>query len=129
MTVDLWVLMATCALLLFLASVPLFAVMRRAYGLPAMLGNREGLQPLTGWGGRVVRAYDNLRDNLILFAAVVLTVHHVGADNDQTAVSAIVFFCSRLVHASSYIAGIPVIRTVAYLFGVGATIAMAAHLF
>ncbi len=129
MTIELWTLMAVCALALFLSSVPLFRAMRLQWGFKAMLGNREGLSPLTGWGGRVVRAYGNTVDNIIFFAAVVLTAHHAGVSNDVTVAGALTFMACRIVYAFVYIRGIPVIRTVAYLGGVIGTLVIASQLF
>eukprot|EP00435_Cladocopium_sp_Y103_P078292 s1_g2031.t1 len=129
MTLELWILFATLCLALFISSVPLFRAMRQQWGFKAMLGPRDGLPPLTGWGGRVVRAYANLMDNLILFAVVVFTVHLVGASNEMTAFGALIFFVCRVAHAVFYIGGVPGLRTVAYLGGVGGLGLMAAQLF
>ncbi len=129
MTLELWLLLATIGLAVFISSVPLFRAMRQQWGFKAMLGPRDGLPPLTGWGGRVVRAYANLMDNLVLFGAVVLTIHVVGASNEMTALGAVIFFVSRLAHAVFYIGGVPVLRTVAYLGGVAGIGLMAAQLF
>jgi uncharacterized MAPEG superfamily protein len=129
MTVDLWVLMASCGLAFFISSVPLFRAMRQQWGFKAMLGGRDDVRPLTGWGGRVVRAHNNLIDNLVLFGAVVLSVHAVAASNDVTALGALIFFASRTAHFLFYIGGVPVLRTVAYLGGVGGTVMIASQLF
>jgi uncharacterized MAPEG superfamily protein len=129
MTIDLWILLATCGLAIFISSVPLFRAMRQQWGFKAMLGARDGVPPLTGWGGRVVRAYANLMDNLVLFAVVVLTAHVVGASNEQTAFGSIFFFACRIAHAVFYIGGVPVLRTVAYLGGVVGIAWIAAQLF
>jgi uncharacterized MAPEG superfamily protein len=129
MTVELWVLMASCGIAFFISSVPLFRAMRQQWGFKAMLGGRDEVRPLTGWGGRVVRAYSNLIDNLVLFGAVVLSVHVVGASNDASALGALIFLACRVAHAIFYIGGVPVLRTVVYLGGVGGTMMVAAQLF
>lgn len=121
--------MAVCALALFMSSVPLFRAMRLQWGFKAMLGNREGLSPLTGWGGRVVRAYGNTVDNIVFFGAVVLAAHLVGVSNDITVAGAMTFLACRFIYAFVYILGIPVIRTVAYLGGVIGTLIIASQLF
>jgi len=41
-------------------------------GLMALVGNREGLPEITGWGGRASRAHYNMLENLVLFASLVL---------------------------------------------------------
>ncbi|MCE7999226.1 MAG: MAPEG family protein [Rhodobiaceae bacterium] len=129
MTLELWILLATLALALFITSVPLFRAMRQQWGFKAMLGARDDVPPLTGWGGRVVRAYANLMDNLVYFAVVVLTAHVVGVSNEMTALGALIFFVCRVAHAFFYIAGVSVLRTVAYLGGVGGIGLVAAQLF
>lgn len=128
MTVELWVLIACCGLALFLSSGPLFRAMRLQWGFKAMLGNREDLPPLTGWGGRLVRAYDNLMNNIVLYGGVVLTAHAAGISNETTVLGAQIFLVSRLVHAGSYIGGIPVVRTIAYTTGAAGIIMIAAQL-
>ena len=129
MTTELWALIAGCGLAMFLSSVPLFRAMRLQWGFKAMLGNREDLPPLTGWGGRVVRSYNNLMNNLVLFGAVVLTAHAVEVSNGTTELGAQIFIVSRLIHAVTYIAGISVARTLAYIGGAIGTIMIAAQLF
>lgn len=129
MTIELWVLITCCGLALFLSSVPLFRAMRLQWGFKAMLGSREGLPPLTGWGGRVVRSYNNLMDNLVLYGAVVLTAHAIGVSNEWTVLGAHAFLIGRLLHAVTYIAGITVVRTLAYIVGMVGTVMIAVQLF
>jgi len=117
MTTDLWMLLASCALALLL-TVPLASAMRRQWGIAAMIGNRENLPKLKAWGGRTERAYRNLLDNIILFGAVVCAAQIAGASNEVTALGAIVFFVSRVVHAAAYIAGVSYLRTLAWFGGV-----------
>lgn len=115
MTTDLWMLVASGALALFISSVPLFRAMRQTWGFEGLVGNREDLPPLTGWGARTARAYNNLLDNIILFGAAVILAHITGSANETTALMSQVFFAARVVHAVTYIAGIRYVRTVAYL--------------
>jgi len=129
MTIELWILITSCGLALFMSSVPMFRAMRSEWGLKAMIGNREGLPPLTGWGGRLVRAHHNLMDNLILFGFAVLAAHVVGISNEVTVFGAQVFLVSRLIHALVYTIGLSVVRTVAYLGGAVGTVMIASQLF
>ena len=128
MTTELWMLVASGALAMFLSSVPLFRAMRQQWGFSIMLGNREDLTPLTGWGGRTVRAYNNLMDNNLLFGTAVVLAHITGANNEVTALAAQVYLGARIAHAAIYIAGIHALRTIAYLVGAAATIAIALQL-
>ncbi len=129
MTIELWVLVFCSGLALFLSSVVLFRAMRLQWGLSAMLGNREALPPLTGWGGRAVRAYSNLMDNLILYGAVALTAATIGVSNEWTILGAYAFLIGRTLHAVTYIAGVPVARTISYVVGLAGTIMIASQLF
>lgn len=128
MTTEIYVLLATCALLQILSSGPVFAGMRRQWGLAGALGNRENVPELTGWAGRAKRAHDNLAINLGLFSAIILTAAHLEVSNAVTSAGSLVFLGARVTHAISYIAGIKYVRTLAYLTGVGATIMIAIEL-
>jgi uncharacterized MAPEG superfamily protein len=87
-------------------------------GLPALAGNREGLAPCTGWAGRAARAHRNMLESLVLFAALVLVAVIAGRTNATTLLGAQLFVWARLVHAVIYVAGIPWLRTVAWLVSV-----------
>lgn len=128
MTTDLWMLVASGGLAMFLSSVPLFRAMRQQWGFANMLGNRENLTPLEGWGGRTVRAYNNLMDNNLLFGMVVILAHVTDSANETTALASQVFFAARVAHAVIYIAGVHTLRTIAYLVGAAAIITIAMQL-
>lgn len=87
-------------------------------GLPALAGNREGLQPATGWAGRAARAHRNMLENLALFAALVLIAAVAGRTDATTLLGAQIFFWARLVYAFVYLAGIPWLRTLVWLASV-----------
>lgn len=114
MTTDLWILVASALLqwaLIMAATTPRLL----KNGLSWALGNRsaEGVvQP--EWAIRTQRASDNLAENLVLFAILVLVVHVSGKASATTALGAQVFFWGRVAHAGIFIAGIPVARTLAW---------------
>lgn len=118
MTTDLWMLVAAALLqwvLLMGSALPKIFIR----GLPWAFGNRAGdAKPLPDWVGRLDRASDNLQENLILFAIVVLVVHATGSANETSATGAILFLGARVAHAVVYLAGIPVIRTLIWAVGV-----------
>jgi uncharacterized MAPEG superfamily protein len=64
------------------------------------------------------RAHINMAENLAPFAALVLVAHVTGAANAITAMGAAIFFWSRLAHALMFIAGLPWVRTLAFVVGV-----------
>src|SRR2546427_347397 len=82
-------------------------------GLMALVGNREGMPVLTGWGGRATRAHRNMLENLVLFAALVLVAVTAGKTNDMTLLGAQLFIWARLAYALIYVAGIIWLRTAA----------------
>jgi len=87
-------------------------------GLLALAGNREGLAPCTGWAGRAYRAHHNMLENLVLFAALVLVAVISGKTNATTLLGAQLFFWARVAYAGIYLAGIPWLRTAAWLVSV-----------
>ena len=87
-------------------------------GLPALAGNREGLPPCTGWAGRAARAHHNMLENMVLFTALVLIAVVANKTNATTLLGAQLFFWARLAYAVIYPAGIPWLRTGAWLVSV-----------
>lgn len=88
------------------------------YGVMPLFGNREGLAPLTGWAGRAQRAHRNMLENLVLFAALVLICVITNKTNATTLLGAQLFFWGRLAYAAIYLAGIPYLRTAAWLVSI-----------
>jgi uncharacterized MAPEG superfamily protein len=128
MTVELFTLVALSLLALLLPVVYLFSYTRQV-GVKAMLGNRDGLPERTGIAARGTRAHANLIENLVPFAGVVLSAQALGYSNAVTQTAAIVFLIARLVHLASYLAGIAIIRTIAYYAGIFSIFAIASQLF
>jgi uncharacterized MAPEG superfamily protein len=87
-------------------------------GLPALVGNREGLAACTGWAGRATRAHRNMLENLVLFAALVLVAAIAGKTNSTTLLGAQIFVWARVAYAVIYIAGLPWLRTAAWVVSV-----------
>ena len=87
-------------------------------GLMKLIGNREGMPEIAGWGGRAARAHRNMIENLVLFAALVLAAVFAGKTNDMTLLGAQIFFWARVAHAAVYIAGIPWLRTAVWAVSV-----------
>lgn len=127
MTTELLTLLATAVLCLALPLVygPLYS---RQVSLMALAGNREGLPPATGAAGRGQRAHANLIENLVPYAAVVLTAHVLGVHNALTAAAAIAYLAARVVHAVCYVVGIVGLRTLAYYVGLAATLVIASQI-
>jgi len=87
-------------------------------GLMTAFGNRENLPELPGWAGRAVRANENMAQNLVVFAAVVLSVVAIGQTNNMTLLGAQIFFWGRIAYAVCYLGGIPYLRTLSWLVSI-----------
>jgi uncharacterized MAPEG superfamily protein len=79
-------------------------------------------QPETGarhspWAQRAIRAHQNAIENLAIFAPVVLTAHVLNISSPATRAAAAVYFFARLVHFIVQTAGVPLVRTLAFLAG------------
>ena len=94
-------------------------------GLPRVAGYPTGgYTDLPDWAQRNRAAHGNMVENLVPFAALVLTAHVMGAANETTALAAQVFFWARLVQAIVHIAAIPWVRTLAFFVGWLASLAI-----
>ncbi len=98
-------------------------------GLPALAGNRENMPALEGWAGRASRAHRNMLENIALFAALVLVAQVAGKTNATTALGAQIFFWARLAYAGIYIAGVPWLRTGAWVVSIIGLVMILVQLF
>jgi uncharacterized MAPEG superfamily protein len=87
-------------------------------GVAKLAGNRDDLPEPTGWAGRAHRAHRNMLENLVLFAALVLVAHAAGKADATALLGAQIFFWARLAYALIYLAGVPWLRTGAWLVSV-----------
>jgi uncharacterized MAPEG superfamily protein len=86
-------------------------------GLGSAVGYPEHPKPQSDWAQRLMKAHANAVENLVVFAALVLAAHAAGVTNDMTAMAAIAYFWTRVVHAVAYTFGIPWVRTLAFAAG------------
>lgn len=111
MTTDLWMLAAAALLswgLIMAEATP--GILK--YGMVWASGNREDPVPEpTGWWLRLRRCSANMQENLPLFAILVLVAHVSGEADATSALGAQIFVGARLLHAATYIAGLPYLRT------------------
>jgi uncharacterized MAPEG superfamily protein len=87
-------------------------------GIPKTAGNRERIPEIPGWPGRARRAHRNMIENMVLFAPLLVIADIAGRDNGMTQLGAQLFFWARLAYAVIYLAGIPYLRTLAWLVSV-----------
>lgn len=86
--------------------------------LDTLVGNRDYVPDVPGWGGRAARAANNMIQNLVLFAPLVLVAQVAGRTNATTALGAEIFLAARFVYAFVYVAGIPYLRTLVWLVSI-----------
>lgn len=86
-------------------------------GLVDAVGYPDEPKPLAPWAARAKQAHYNAVENLVLFAALVLTLNAVGISNETTVLACTVYFWARVVHYLVYTFGIPWLRTLAYAVG------------
>ncbi len=124
-TPELWALtvIATATLWMW---IPYVIARMRARGLAAIAPLDPGFPPEPEWAERARRAHGNAVENLATFAPVVIVAALAGVSTPATTLAAYVYVGVRLVHYVAHVTGIPYVRTVAFLTGVGATTVIAA---
>src|SRR5882757_3638867 len=93
--------------------------------LPAIGTPGPGYPTDAPWADRARRAHLNAIENLAVFAPLVLVAAILGVSTRATVLSAQIYVAARLAHYIIYAAGIPIIRTVAFLAGACATLVIA----
>lgn len=99
------------------------ALIARA-GFMGAMGNRSSVPALPAWAERAKRAHANAVENLILFAPAVILAGNVRPGSPAVGLAAEIYLLSRIVHWIVYVAGVPVVRTLAFAVGWVATIAI-----
>ncbi|MCA7950624.1 MAPEG family protein [Burkholderia seminalis] len=106
--------------------IPYMLARIATHGLMAALNNpAPSGPPDPPWAERARRAHANAIENLAVFAPLVLICAMAGASSPATVFSARLYLGARLVHYVVYAAGIPVVRTIAFLAGFAATLTFA----
>jgi len=92
-------------------------------GIWPTMSSDAALQPLRhAWAERAKRAHANAVEGLAVFAPLVLIAAAVGASSAGTVLAAQGYLAARLVHYAAYVAGVPGLRTVAFLAGWACTL-------
>jgi uncharacterized MAPEG superfamily protein len=98
-------------------------------GLMLALSNPDpSLPPDPAWAERARRAHGNAIENVAVFAPVVLIAALTGVSTPATVFAAKLYLIARLVHYCVYAAGVPVVRTLAFVVGAAATLVFAVTL-
>ena len=115
MTTDLWMLLASAMFCLAMPFLALPGFLQVSSGTRWAFGNRDSPLEIPEWTARAKRAHSNMIENLAPFAILVLVAHVTGLANETTAQGATIFFWARVAHFLVYSAGIPYVRTAAFL--------------
>ncbi|MGQ0428799.1 MAG: MAPEG family protein [Gammaproteobacteria bacterium] len=86
-------------------------------GLMDAVGYPENPKPQSAWARRLMKAYGNAVENLVVFAALALAAHAAGVSNEATVFAAKMYFWARLVHAIAHTLAWPWVRTLAFTAG------------
>ncbi|MEW9623372.1 MAPEG family protein [Rhodanobacter geophilus] len=99
-------------------------------GLASTFANPDpAFPPDPVWAERARRAHANAVENLAVFAPLVIVAALLGVSTPATVVASKLYLGARLAHYVVYAAGIPVVRTLAFVVGLGATLAIAVAVF
>jgi uncharacterized MAPEG superfamily protein len=100
------------------------------WGIMPTLNNPPPSPPRQSeWAERMMAAHRNAVENLVVFAPLVLMLGALDISTPTTVAACSTFFWARLVHLVVYTIGIPVVRTLAFLVGVGAQAVLVLALF
>ncbi len=111
MTVELTMLLYSIILTFILIMIPAGRAIREN-GAMAQAGARDDLPEPSTYRKRATRLATNMKENMILFAGLVLTANAAGVSTDMTVLGAQIFFYARVAHAIVYLAGWPMIRPI-----------------
>ena len=124
MNTELRYLTFTC-LLTGLLWVPYILNEIAVRGITNAVGYSANPKPLAPWAQRMKAAHYNAVENLVVFAALVLTAEIAGIRGGVIASSAAVYFWARVAHAAAYTLAIPWVRTLTFVVGVAAQLCIA----
>ena len=87
------------------------------WGLLDAVGYPPNPKPQSPWAQRLMKAHANAVENLVVFAALVLTASALGLSGGAVATAAVVYFWARVVHVVAYTLAVPWLRTLAFAVG------------
>ena len=109
--------------------VPYVMARMITHGVMRAIGTPGAGYPIDApWVDRARRAHLNAIENLAVFAPLVLVAAIIEVSTKATVLSVQIYVVARLAHYVIYTAGIPIVRTIAFLAGAIATVVIAAVL-
>ena len=86
-------------------------------GLINSIGYPVDPKPQSPWAQRLMKAHANAVENLVVFAALVLTADTLNITNETIASACVVYFWVRVAHTVAYTIALPWARTVFFAAG------------
>jgi uncharacterized MAPEG superfamily protein len=105
--------------------VPYILDRAQVWGLMDTVGYPDSPKPQTPWARRMKAAHANAVENLVIFAALVLAAQAAHVSNGATVMACAVYFWARVVHFLAYTFRLPWVRTLAFVAGFLAQMALA----
>jgi uncharacterized MAPEG superfamily protein len=112
-------------LALYVVQIFLQETSRFRSDLWGILGNRDNPPEMSVIAGRLDRAKTNLLEALPIFLALALLARVKGGDTSLATVGAMIFLIARVVYVPAYMSGLPVMRSLVWLVGMGGLLVMA----
>lgn len=116
-------------LLLYVIQLFLQETSRYRFNLRQIMGNRDTRPDQSVLAARLNRAKNNMLEALPLFLGLAMLALVKGGDTSISTNGAILFLAARILYIPIYAAGIPVLRSVVWLVGMGGLIIMALAIF
>jgi uncharacterized MAPEG superfamily protein len=85
---------------------------------------RQQQAQLQGLGARAQAAENNAFEALPVFASAVFVSHLAGANADTAATLSLIWVAARVTHAVTYLANVDLVRSLAFLVGLGCVIGL-----
>jgi uncharacterized MAPEG superfamily protein len=79
---------------------------------------RDDQQPIEGVGGRVIRAFSNFKETYVFFVALVLVGQVLNRHSALTVLGANLYVWARVVYWPLYVAGVPMVRSIAWVVAI-----------
>ena len=95
----------------------------------AMANPSRNDKPQSPWAQRLYFAHTNAVENLAIFAPLVLILAWQDHSTQSTMIACAVYFWARLAHVIVYTMGVPVLRTLAFVVGFVAQVALVLAVF
>jgi uncharacterized MAPEG superfamily protein len=86
-------------------------------GLMGAVGYPDDPKPLSDWADRLKKAHYNAVENLVVFAALVLTANAAGITSETTVLVCEIYVWARVGHLLLYTFAVPYGRTLAFAVG------------